>query len=167
MSDTEPFKRAAAAARRLISHRPRSKSEIRGRLQRTFPPAVVERVVAYLADHNMVDDTKFALLWRNSRASSSPRSAALIRRELVAKGVSRDIADETVGDLDDHVSAYDAGLKFARRLYQADFLTFRRRLWGHLGRRGFGESVARRTVAQLWDERPQTDRESPYEAKEQ
>ena len=159
MSDSEPFKRASVAARRLISHRPRSKGEIRGRLRRAFPPEVIERVMVYLADHDLVDDSKFAQLWRDSRASSSPRSAAYIIRELVHKGVSRDIADETVGDLDDQVSAYDAGLKFARRLNKADSPTFRRRLWGHLRRRGFGNSVARHTIDRLWDEHPWAERE--------
>ena len=152
MSDSEPFQRASAAALRFLSYRPRSEAEIRIRLQRRFPPHVVEQVIEALTDQDLVDDYKFAELWRDSRTSLNPRSAAAIRRELIEKGVDREIADDAVRDIDDLESAYRAGLKLARRLHQADFATFRRRLWGYLQRRGFNGSVARHIIARLWKE---------------
>ena len=153
MEETDPVQRARAAALRFLSYRPRSEAEVRARLRRRYSAPVVEQVVSSLVERELLDDTKFAELWRDSRASLNPRSATAIRRELTAKGVARDIADEAVRGMDDVDSAYRAGLKLARRLAQADLSTYRRRLWAYLRRRGFGESVVRSTIGRLWEER--------------
>ena len=100
-----------------------------------------------------MDDASFAKLWRDNRETLNPRSAAAIKRELILKGVAREIAEEAVQDVDDQDSAYRAGLKLARRLEQADFSTFQHRLSGHLQRRGFSRSVTRESIARLWEER--------------
>ena len=138
MNDDEAFQRARAAALRFLSYRPRSAAEVRSRLT---------------AEQSLVNDAEFARVWRQSRESSNPRSATAIRRELLSKGVSRDIADEASRDVDDRESAYRAGVKHARRLEDLDSETFRRRLWGFLMRRGFSRSLARETVDRLSDER--------------
>ena len=153
MNDDEAFQPAMAAALRFLSYRPRSAAEVRSRLRRRFPHPLVERVIETLAKQSLVDDSKFATMWRNSRDSTSPRSAMAIRRELLSKGVSRDIADEASREVDDRDNAYRAGVKHVRRLEEADFQTFRRRLWGFLMRKGFSRSLARDTVERLWEER--------------
>ena len=86
---------------------------------------------------------------------SRPRSAALIRKELLARGVDLDTAQAEIETLDDEESAYNAGQRAATSLANADYATFRRRLWGYLHRRGFGLSVVRDTVGRLWEERGQ------------
>ena len=100
-----------------------------------------------------MDDASFAKLWRDTRETLNPRSAAAIKRELILKGVASELAKSAVQDLDDRDSAYRAGLKPARRLAQSDFSTFQRRLWGYLQRRGFSPSVTRETIDRLWEER--------------
>jgi regulatory protein len=152
MNDSDSIKRATAAALRFLAYRSRSEAEVRTRLRRHFPSHVVEQVIQDLSEQDLLDDSKFAASWAESRDSNKPRSAYKIRRELVSKGVEKDIAGEAVRHLDDEDSAYRAGLKFARKLRDADHLTFRRRLWGYLRRRGFSESVARQTIKRLWSE---------------
>ena len=163
MNDSEPFKRASAAALRYLAYRPRSESEVRKRLMGRFPPDIVEGVIDGLAQRGLADDTRFAELWADSRNRLNPRSASAIRRELVSKGVARDIAECAVREVDDQDAAYSAGSKHARRLSEADSTTFRRRLWGYLRRRGFSSSVSRGTIDRLWDERQESadDPESP------
>ena len=156
MNDSESFQRANAAASRLLSYRPRSKALLRGRLSRRFPAHLVDRVIESLTEQALVDDVKFAELWTDSRDSLNPRSASAIRRELLSKGVAGDVADAAVRDIDDHDSAYRAGLGPARRLEQADVATFRRKLWGYLQRRGFSGSVTRHTIGQLLHESQET-----------
>ena len=137
---------------RFLAYRPRSAAEVRVRLLRRFPAPVVEEVMGSLAEKALVDDSQFARLWTDSRNSLRPRSAGAIRRELISKGVARDLAEATVSEIDDHDSAYRAGLKPARRMNEADPSIFRRKLWGYLQRRGFSPSVTRQTIARLWDE---------------
>ena len=159
MSDSEPFQRAHAAALRLLSYRPRSEVEVRARLQRRFPASTVDGVLDALKAAGQVDDATFAKLWSDSRASLSPRSASAITHELVSKGVLRDTARQAAAEVDDEDNAYRAGLKMARTQAQADLSAFRRRLWGRLKRRGFSDSVTRRTIARLWEERDQVGNE--------
>ncbi len=149
MSDAEPSEFARAAALRLLAYRPRSESEMRTRLRRRFPAAVVEDVLSVLKRESLLDDVAFASLWRRSRESRRPRSAAAIRRELVSRGVARDAADEAVRGVDDEENAYRAGEKAARRWADVDLPTLRRKLWGYLRRRGFGASVSLRAIARL------------------
>ena len=147
-----PFQRAYNAALRLLSYRPRSETEVRSRLLRKFPPEVTDRVALSLAEHGLLDDQAFAQFWRNSRQSLNPRSASLIRRELISLGVKRDTAQEAVLDMDDQEAAYSAALKVVRRLAKLDAPTFRRRAWAYLQRRGFSPSVIRLALQRLKEE---------------
>ena len=160
MNDDDPHQRAIATALRFITHRPRSAAEVRTRLLRSYPSDVADQVLMDLVERKLVDDRTFAKLWKNSRDSLHPRSARAIRRELISKGVSRDLAEQAVADVDEADSAYRAGIKHARRLEQTDFHTFRRRLWGFLQRRGFGPALTRQTVARLWKERQSSSKET-------
>ena len=152
MNDTEPVQRAHAAALRFLSYRPRSEAEVRTRLRRRFSESLVDQVMELLKDESLVDDARFARLWRESRDSFRPRSAWAVKRELIAKGVDGGLASEAVEEIDDNESAYRAGLKPARKNMEAGYPTFRRRLRGYLHRRGFSDSVSRRTIERLWED---------------
>ena len=152
MRDTDPVQRARATALRYLSFRPRTEAEVHGRLRRRFSAPVVEQVMERLREQGLVDDAAFASLWTASREAHNPKSAWAIGRELVAKGIERTAAGEAVRGMDDEENAYRAGLKAAGRLAHADLTTFRRRLWGYLKRRGFSDSVCRRTIERIRDE---------------
>ena len=152
MSDDRQYQKARDAALRLLTHRPRSESEVSIRLAQRFPEDIVDRVVASLREQSFLNDDEFARLWTESRDNHNPRSAAAIRRELLGKGVSKAIAEEAVADVDDSDGAYRAAVKFSRRLAGAEYESFHRRLWGHLQRRGYNATVSRQTAARLWEE---------------
>ena len=160
MNDSESFQRAAAAASRLLSHRPRSAAELRTRLNQRFPAHVVDRVVESLVTRGELDDAAFARLWANARDAHNPRSASAIKRELRAKGISQDLAAAAVEVVDDPHNAHRAALKASRRLEDATPATFRRRLWGYLRRRGFSESITRATIDKLWADRSRPNEET-------
>ena len=145
------LQKARSTALRLLSHRPRTEAELRTRLGGRFAPSVIDETVASLKAQGLVDDAGFAARWREARDLHSPRSSWAITRELVEKGVDREVAESAVRGLDDPAGAYRVGEKLARRLGQADYDTFRRRIWGALRRRGYGASLARDTVKRLWN----------------
>lgn len=153
MSTDQSVRRAQEAALRLLSYRPRSEAELRTRLNRRFPSGTVDQVLHSLKQRSLVDDRAFARLWAQSRDRQKPRSAAAIRRELVAKGVTPETAANAASTVDDEESAIRAAAQFARRLADADSTSFRRRLYGFLQRRGYGSGVIRRTVSRLWEEK--------------
>lgn len=160
MKDCEAFKRATSAALRFLSYRARSEAEVRTRLLRRFPPRTIDLVLEDLKRQDLIDDSKFADLWKQSRDAHRPRSAFLIRRELMAKGVAQEVASQAVADIDDADAAYRAGQKFARRLRGLEFQKYSARVWGHLRRRGFNSSISREIAFRLWSEHT-LENESP------
>ena len=151
--DSEQTGRASALAIRHLSRRPRSEAEVRARLRREYPAEIVDKVIQDLREQALIDDRAFARLWADGRLRNKPRSAWLVKRELLGKGVPAEIAADAVSEFDDADSAYRAAAAYARRLANADYQAFHRRLGGYLARRGFSESTARRTAAQLWRNR--------------
>ena len=155
--DSEQTGRASALAIRHLSRRPRSEAEVRARLRREYPAEIVDKVIQDLREQALIDDRAFARLWADGRLRNKPRSAWLVKRELLGKGVPAEIAADAVSDFDDADSAHRAAAAYARRLANADYHAFHRRLGGYLARRGFSESTARRTAAQLWQARDACD----------
>ena len=141
--------RARAAALRYLARRSRTEAEMRRRLRRDFDASAVNAVIRDLKESGLIDDAAFAGAWVESRSVRKPRSANAVRRELLAKGVGRETADEAVTGLDDEESAYRAGLPAAERNAGLPDEAFRRRLWGFLQRRGYGQSVTRRAIERL------------------
>ena len=153
LAESERFDRCLNAANRYLSYRPRSESELRGRLyQRGFDGDSVEAVIAKLREQGLVDDIAFTQFWKDSRESFSPRSQWLTKLELRQKGVAADIIDRVVNGANDEDSAYRAALGKAHRLPLADYQSFRRRLGEFLKRRGFGYGVINSTVKRMWQE---------------
>ena len=157
MDHDSPFRIAMGRALNLISYRPRSESELRRRLSEHHSEDAVVVTIDRLKDQGLIDDARFAREWSDSRTRRSPRSSRAILRELSEKGIPRREAETAVIDLDDETTAREAAARFARRLTDADYEQFHRRLWGHLQRRGYSRSVARRIAFDLWNRR-QTER---------
>ncbi len=151
MDDDKPLRQALGRSLNLISYRQRTEFELRQRLSSKFSPDVIDRTVRRLKEQGLVDDAQFAEAWTASRARSSPRSSRAISRELADKGVARSLAEAAVRELDDDSTARDAAARFARRLTDADYTQFHRRLWAHLSRRGYSGPIARRAVAKMWE----------------
>jgi len=158
-SDSDQMRRASASAIRHLARRPRTEAEVLGYLRRKFPHDIAEQVVADLRERSLIDDAEFARLWTESRLRTKPRSAWLVRRELMNKGVAGSIADAAVEDCDDSENAYRAAFTYSRRLDGADYETFHRRLYGYMGRRGFSASISRSVISKLWRDRSQSHTE--------
>lgn len=154
LARSDHFHRCLNAAFRYLSYRPRSESEVRGKLQRQgFDGDCIESVLAKLKERGLVDDIAFAQFWKDNRESFSPRSQRLTKLELRRKGVVSDIIDQVVGAVDDEDSAYRAAFSKARHWSLSDFQSFRRRLGEYLRRRGFNYEVINQAVERVWQER--------------
>lgn len=153
LAGAELSQRCLNAALRYLSYRLRSESELRERLvRRGFDGDSVATAIARLKAQGLVDDLAFAQFWKENRQSFSPRSQWLTRHELKQKGVTDDVIERVVADVDDEDSAYRAAIAKARRLPVNDYQGFRRRLGEYLKRRGFGYGVINNTVKKIWEE---------------
>ncbi|MBI2170873.1 MAG: regulatory protein RecX [Chloroflexi bacterium] len=140
------------AGLRLLSYRARSRRELAQRLARRFSPSAIQEALAQLEAHGYLDDAAFAQAWRRTREAHRPRSASLVRRELIHHGVPRETAEATVDGMDDEANAYQAAHRRVKALAGLEEATFRRRLTDYLRRRGFPYAVASMTVDRVWRE---------------
>jgi regulatory protein len=145
--------RAREAAIRLLAQRARSEAELRQRLTRKgIAPAVVDRTLAWLDERGYLDDRAFAEAFVRDRLRLRPRGRVGLIQELRRKGVDGDTAEAaadavmTAEAVDDVALALEAARAWARK--NAPLVRdagrdmeqrqrARRRLYGHLARRGF------------------------------
>ena len=154
--------RARDAALSLLSHRARSRVEIRRRLARKdLSPAAIEETIAWLEERGYLDDAAFADAFVRDRLRLRPRGRLGLMTELRRKGVDERTAAASVDrvlaaeGVDEVVLAVDAAHAWARRNRSAvrkagasreDGQRARRKLYAHLARRGFAPDAVRAGV---------------------
>ncbi|MGQ9572921.1 MAG: regulatory protein RecX [Dehalococcoidia bacterium] len=144
---------AQEVALRLLAYRPRSEAEIRQRLaRRRLPRKVVQETIDRLHEQGLLDDAAFARFWVEVRDQSSPRGGRLLRQELSAKGIDREVAREAIAEIAEEDAALRAAQKKVRHLQGLEYPLFRRRLGDFLLRRGFSYIITHTTVERLWRE---------------
>ncbi len=160
--DADADIRVRDAALSLLSHRARSRAELRRRLlAKGFQPPRVDTCLDLLQRRGLVDDAAVAAAFVRDRLRHRPRGRARLCSELRAKGVARDTAERVVDRVLDDEEVTDATL--ARRVADAwlarqgpkvvqalgadprnpEREKARRRLYGYLARRGFGGDALR------------------------
>lgn len=145
---------ALQKALRFAGYRPRTEAEVQKKLEEEGIPAeTIAPIILRLREDGLLNDLRFAQGWVESRSTFRPRSRRLMAMEMRQRGVEPKAIDQALEDSsDDEALAYQAGLRKARQLTQADRETFRNRLTQFLARRGFSYSVIAPTVQRLWQE---------------
>jgi regulatory protein len=91
--------RALALAYRYLNRRERTVSEMRSHLLgRGIEPDTVAAALQELGEHGYLGDRRFACLLAHDKRQLEGWGSERIRRELLARGVDRDLAEEAVGD---------------------------------------------------------------------
>lgn len=137
----------------VLSLRDRSESELRTHLRRRqTPDDVIERTLARLRQRRHADDRRFARSWVQNRVDFRPRGRRALAWELQRKGISSEIVQSALAEIDESALAHQAGLKKARQLTGADWQEFHKKVSAYLARRGFPASMIASTVSALWTE---------------
>jgi regulatory protein len=156
LKDEDEFAAAREKALRFLSYRPRSIDEVRRNLWRKeIDEAVIEKVVAYLRERELLDDRAFARYWVEQRETFKPRGRRALHQELRKKGVERQIIDDVLQSVNEREAAERAARKRARRWSHLPYDTFRQKLGGYLQRRGFDYEIVRSTIETAWQETAQ------------
>lgn len=138
--------KARNTAYRLLTYRARSRKELEGKLRdKEFGDAVIEAVVADLTRLGYVNDREFARQWATGRIRLRGFGRRRIEQELSNKGISRDLIQEILGEVFEDAPEADIARQEAekklRSLDRFDPEVRRRRLAGHLERRGFSSAT--------------------------
>jgi regulatory protein len=138
---------------KLISYRPRSEKEVYLNLSKHgFPITSIESTIDRLRKNGLIDDEGFARQWVENRNCFRPRSRIILFNELKQKGISTEIIDQTLNEIDDNELAYVAGKKQSLKLTHLDRSEFNRKLGSYLLRRGFTFDIITPTLAKIWDD---------------
>jgi regulatory protein len=168
------------SALNFLSYRPRSAREVELKLRRKGnTPEQISAVMDRLRRARLVDDREFARFWVGNRMAFNPRGPRLLRSELRQKGVPPEIVDEVLEEqtetqaeisqrAEEIAEAYNLAesepapgtdlanaLSLARKRLRSygnlEPQIARRRLYGFLGRRGYGydtiDAVMKRVFA--------------------
>lgn len=153
LKDEGIISKAFERSLRYLASRPRTVQEIRRKLkEKDTPEDAIDAVIERLEKFGYVNDAEFARLWIRDRSEFSPRGPMALRSELRSKGISQNIIDEALNDLGTTELAMQAARKKLRSLRGLDQFTFRKKLSGFLGRRGFRYDTIREVIDTLIDE---------------
>ncbi len=145
------YETAYQRAVKYINYRPRSEAEVREDLkERDTPEEVIQAVVDRLEKLGLVNDAHFAQAWVDNRSEFRPRSRRALTFELKQRGIDSQTIEQSLEKLNEPDLAYQAACKQARRLHGLDWQSFRQKMLGFLGRRGFSYEVSAPAVAQVW-----------------
>src|ERR1044072_919252 len=146
----DPVAQARDICLRLLTARPRTRSELRQSLLRKgIEEDVADQVLGRLDEVGLVDAAAFAELWVRSRHTNQGLGRRALAMELRRKGVPDDVAAEAVATVDADAEEERARQLVRKRLRGgpgADERARVRKLGGMLARRGYSEGLAFRVV---------------------
>jgi regulatory protein len=138
-------------AYRFISYRPRSVAELKRHLDRKgYDEQLIETAVAHLMAVDLLNDETFARYWVDQRETFKPRSQLAIRQELHQKGISRDIIENILSDVDEAAAARRAAAKKVRLWANFSEEEFRTKLGRFLQGRGFHYEIINQITNERW-----------------
>ena len=157
--------RVREAALNLLSYRMRTRSELKCRLrQKDFRPARIDLCLDQLEAKGFLNDEAAAAAFIRDRLRHRPRGKARLSSELRSKGLDADTVNRVINDVfenegtDDLLLARQIAEGWLRRQNQDTVKTLadtahsqsrekvRRRLYGHLTRRGFRGDALRTAI---------------------
>jgi regulatory protein len=145
-TDDKIFARAKNVAYRLLTYRPRSRAELRQKLdEKGFNDAIIDAVLDALQRFGYVNDSQFAEQLASCRIRLHGWGKRRIEQELLKKGIERQVVIETLARIIEKDTEIDTAKKAASRklisLRSVNRETRYRRLAGFLERRGFSFDV--------------------------
>ncbi|MDX1521486.1 MAG: RecX family transcriptional regulator, partial [Anaerolineae bacterium] len=137
-------------ALRFLGFRPRSVSEMKKYLaNKKFLPDVIEDTIARLTEQQYLDDHAFAQFWLENREQFKPRGQRALRYELRQKGISDQIIDATLTDLNEDELAWAAVERKLNAWKKLPHEALKKKVIGFLSRRGFNYEVAHSVVQRV------------------
>jgi regulatory protein len=155
VAKSESETRAKNIAVNYLSYRKRSAKEIRDHLIRKgIDRESSEKVVRDLQSAGILDDREFARSFIKDRLLRKPAGLALLRRQLTAKGIASETAEEILEELVSPQLQQKAAMELVRRRLQLarrslsglDEDKRKKRLIDFLLRRGFSYEITMKTI---------------------
>jgi regulatory protein len=153
LQEKDQFEGAYQRAINFLSYRVRSEKEIRQNLSKhQTPEEIIEKVVTRLRDAALVNDRDFAAQWVENRLRFKPRGKRALSSELFQKGISNQIIEDALAELDEEKLAYQCARAKLSKYAGLEEKDFQKKLSGLLTRRGFPYHIIKDVAGSLWNE---------------
>lgn len=160
IKSAEAETRAKNIAINYLSYRPRSSKEVVVHLtKKGFEQKCAESITQHLQSLKMIDDDRFAHAFVRDRLKKKPTGQALLRQQLLVKGISSAMTDKVLAELVSLQSQQASALQAAKRKIQLtqnaakkiDAGKRKKRILDFLLRRGFSYEIALKTIRTTLD----------------
>ena len=170
--EKDQIERLVNKALRFLSFRPRSEKELRdyfaykgrlaeikGEAEKSHYNVSIDKVITKIQKIGQIDDKAFALWWVEQRLRFKPRASSLIKRELLAKGIGKEIIEEITKETKESKEASEENLairaasKKISSYQKLDQEKFRNKMGQFLARKGFSWEVIKKVVDSLFIKR--------------
>ena len=146
-------KKALEMAIRYLGYRSRSQKEMITYLEgKGFDRDLIDETMEKLEGYGYIDDSAFARDWVAGRMSSKPMGRAMIKRELIFKGVEDEVIEEHLGRISqdqEEDRAYSLALKYVKRYKNLEPREQFHKIGAALARRGFDWETIKGAVRRL------------------
>jgi len=122
-------------ASQFLSHRNRTSKEISQKLKnKGFSPGVLESVIEYFKNNNLINDLDFAKTFAESRLKKQNLGKSRIQQDLIRYGIDRSVAENAIIKAsallpeefsDDNERAYHSLIKRVKQVHIKDFQKLR------------------------------------------
>lgn len=149
------FEKARNYAFNLLKFRPRSEYELCQRLkQKKFSAPIIESILTFLKEKDLVNDETFARMWVESRVKK-PLGSRRLKQELIAKGIKRELIIKVLEELsakyNEDLLLRDLISQRLKNLRDLEPQRAKRRLYAYLLRRGFSSEAISEAINQQWE----------------
>jgi regulatory protein len=148
----EHFEKYLNNSYHFLSIRSRSEKEMRDYLtKKSASGEIIEAVILHLKEHNFLNDETFARSFVLSRARLNPKGKVLLKIELRQKGISDDIIQNVLAEVQEEIpdelaQAKSLIAKRMDRLKGASKNEIYSKVGGFLSRRGFSWQIVKKAI---------------------
>ena len=150
------------ASLRFLSYRPRSEKEVKDFLVKKITrienikfyqasqSPVISQIIIRLKKQSFLNDEEFANWWVKARTGSQPKGPYVIRKELLNKGVDKEIIEKAISKVTNQTelgrNVIEKKIKTWKKLTN---LELKKKVYEHLARRGFDSKTINEVIAQI------------------
>jgi len=166
----ENFEKFYNRALRFLSFRPRSEKEIKDYFSKIknqkskikIKDETINSIIKKLKEKKFLNDEEFTRLWIESRLRYKPRSISLIKRELLFKGVDKDVIDAQISNFQSASwRTISNELEMAKKLIEKRVQRYknlpRQEIYQKLGRflagKGFNWDTIKKSIDEVLEEK--------------
>lgn len=155
MSESELERKATDIVLRRLNFAPRTRWELTQTLsEKEIPESTANRVLDRISELGYINDAEFAENWVRARLRIRGHAPVILRRELAAKGISRNLIEAALDQVTEQ-ALRDRGVELAhkklRSLNGFSELIARQRIISHLQRKGYPFSLAASITSEVID----------------